>query len=179
MIRYFISLSISHWTKKYEIYMYLCMYKNIKQPLCVILTNLDPIEHTLFPFSPFCVPKCAHILTISEENTKENHINKMIFFFFFETILDLTNKTHENHCSIEDDYLKKQWKYTHQYSLSHTHTQTHTQYPAKYRYKAQKINKGKVLMLGSKQEELLLHGPLSSISVSIPIMSHWWSCPIY
>ena len=58
----------------------------------------------------------------------------MIFFFFFATILDLTNKTHENHCSIEDDYQKKKKnnENTHinilslSLSLSHTHTDTDT-----------------------------------------------------
>ena len=59
----------------------------------------------------------------------------MIFFFFFATILDLTNKTHENHCSIEDDYQKKKKTmktHTSIFSLSlslthtHTHTDTHT-----------------------------------------------------
>lgn len=49
------------------------MYKNIKQPLGVILINLDPIEHTLFTFSPFCFPKCAHILTISGEHKGESY----------------------------------------------------------------------------------------------------------
>lgn len=57
------------------------MYKNIKQPLCVILTNLDPIEHTLFTFSPFCVPKCAHILTISEEHKGKSYKQNDLFLF--------------------------------------------------------------------------------------------------
>ena len=50
------------------------MYKILNnQTLCVILTNLDPIEHTLFTFSPFCFPKCAHILTISGEHKGESY----------------------------------------------------------------------------------------------------------
>lgn len=37
--------------------------------LCAIFIYLDATEHlsTLFTFSVFCFPKCAHILTISGE----------------------------------------------------------------------------------------------------------------
>ena len=119
-----ISLSISPWTH-WNIYVYghVCTYILNSQMLCAIFIYLDATEHLsiLFTFQSFVSPNVP-IFWLSQENTKENHVNRMIFFFFFETISDLTNKIHEKHWSIEDDYLKNNENTQYFLSLSHTHS---------------------------------------------------------